>query len=109
MLYVGYAYAAPAYCVVWAQVYAVDLLGFGDSEKAVLDYSIELWRDLVLDFAGDFIDKPYVLVGNSLGSLVSLAAAKKGNDDDRIPPVNGVALINCAGAMRGLHFRAYLA
>ena len=55
------------------QVYAIDVLGFGGSAKPVLDYSIELWRDLVVDFMTEFIDAPVTLVGNSLGSLIALA------------------------------------
>lgn len=54
------------------QVYAIDLLGFGRSDKPLLDYSTELWRDQLLDFMAEFVDAPAVLVGNSIGSLVSL-------------------------------------
>ena len=54
------------------QVYAIDLLGFGRSDKPLLDYSTELWRDQLLDFLGEFAGAPAVLVGNSIGSLVSL-------------------------------------
>ena len=32
------------------KVFALDLLGFGRSDKPLLAYSIDLWRDLVLDF-----------------------------------------------------------
>ncbi len=53
-------------------MYAIDLLGFGASDKPPLAYSTELWRDQVLDFLADFVDAPAVLVGNSIGSLVSL-------------------------------------
>jgi pimeloyl-ACP methyl ester carboxylesterase len=53
-------------------VYAIDLLGFGRSDKPLLDYSTELWRDQLLDFLAEFIDRPAVLIGNSIGSLVSL-------------------------------------
>ena len=54
------------------QVYAIDLLGFGRSDKPLLDYSTELWRDQLMDFMSEFMDAPAVLVGNSIGSLVSL-------------------------------------
>lgn len=56
-------------------VYALDMLGFGGSEKAPANYSIELWVEQVYDFWQTFIRQPVVLVGNSNGSLVSLAAA----------------------------------
>ncbi|MCC5639895.1 alpha/beta fold hydrolase [Nostoc sp. CHAB 5844] len=56
-------------------VYALDMLGFGASEKAPANYSIELWVEQVYEFWGAFIRKPAVLIGNSNGSLISLAAA----------------------------------
>ncbi len=53
-------------------VYALDLLGFGASQKPFTRYQIQLWSQLVHDFWQTFIGTPVVLVGNSLGSLVSL-------------------------------------
>jgi pimeloyl-ACP methyl ester carboxylesterase len=56
-------------------VYAVDLVGFGASEKADTAYKIGLWVDQIYDFWRTFIGRPVVLVGHSLGALVSLTAA----------------------------------
>ncbi|MBE9051361.1 alpha/beta fold hydrolase [Nostocales cyanobacterium LEGE 11386] len=56
-------------------VYALDMLGFGASEKAPVNYSIELWVAQVYEFWQAFIRKPVILVGNSNGSLICLAAA----------------------------------
>ncbi|MBE9006216.1 alpha/beta fold hydrolase [Fortiea sp. LEGE XX443] len=56
-------------------VYALDMLGFGASEKAPANYSIELWVEQVYEFWQAFIRQPAVLIGNSNGSLISLAAA----------------------------------
>ena len=57
-------------------VYALDMLGFGASEKAgAAAYGTDLWVEQVYDFWRTFIRKPVVLVGNSIGSLVCLAAA----------------------------------
>jgi pimeloyl-ACP methyl ester carboxylesterase len=61
-------------------VYAIDLLGFGGSRKAVTNYSVDLWVEQVYDFWRTFLDRPVVLVGNSLGSLVSLVAAARHPD-----------------------------
>jgi pimeloyl-ACP methyl ester carboxylesterase len=61
-------------------VYAIDLLGFGGSRKAIANYSVDLWVEQVYDFWQIFIDRPVVLVGNSLGSLVSLVAAARHPD-----------------------------
>ena len=56
-------------------VYALDMLGFGASRKAQVNYKIDLWVEQVYDFWRTFIQQPIVLVGNSIGSLVCLAAA----------------------------------
>lgn len=56
-------------------VYAIDMLGFGASEKAAANYSIELWVEQVYDFWKTFIRQPAILIGNSNGSLISMAAA----------------------------------
>ncbi len=56
-------------------VYALDMLGFGASEKAAANYSIKLWAEQVYEFWKVFIRQPVVLVGNSTGSLISLAVA----------------------------------
>lgn len=70
-------------------VYALDLLGFGASRKAPVPYQIDLWREQVYDFWRTFICQPVVLVGNSLGSLVCLAAAATYPE-----MVGGIALLN---------------
>jgi pimeloyl-ACP methyl ester carboxylesterase len=60
----------------YSPVYALDLLGFGGSRKADTDYSVYLWANQVYDFWRTFINRPVVLVGNSIGSLVCLTAAQ---------------------------------
>lgn len=85
-------------CAVVVQVYAIDLLGFGGSDKAPIDYSIELWAEQVADFCQEFAQEPVTLVGNSIGSLVSLEAAHMMHTDQASPKVRGIVLVNCAGA-----------
>jgi pimeloyl-ACP methyl ester carboxylesterase len=76
------------------QVYAIDLLGFGGSAKAPLDYSMELWEELVVDFWHEYINKPTVFIGNSIGALLSLMLVA------RHPEISaGGVLINCAGGL----------
>ncbi len=84
-------------------VYAVDLLGFGDSPKPRLPaddaYSIELWADQLQHFvdevvvAEDGADQA-VVVGNSIGSLACVCAAAANP-----PSIAGVGLFNCAIGM----------
>lgn len=56
-------------------VYALDLLGFGASEKAIASYEASLWVEQVYEFWKTFINEPVILVGNSVGSLISLMVA----------------------------------
>ncbi len=54
------------------RVYAVDLLGFGASEKPPIRYEMELWQSLIYDFWQDLIQQPAVIIGNSIGGLLTL-------------------------------------
>lgn len=75
------------------------MLGFGASDKpADAPYSIDLWSELALDFLNEFAEKPAIIVGNSLGSLVALNAAAANSDDPRAA-VKALVLLNCAGGM----------
>ncbi len=58
-------------------IYALDLLGFGASEKVSAPYEVGFWAEQLYDFWRTFIGQPVVLVGNSIGSLVCLAAATR--------------------------------
>jgi pimeloyl-ACP methyl ester carboxylesterase len=70
-------------------VYAIDLLGFGASQKAAETYHTALWVAQVYDFWQTFIRQPVILVGNSLGSSVGLAIAAAHPD-----MVAGLIMIN---------------
>lgn len=74
------------------RVWAVDLLGFGRSEKPPVLYTGELWREQLRDFITQVIGEPVVLVGNSLGGYAALCFGV-----DCPQWTNGVALLNCAG------------
>ncbi|MEO1094878.1 MAG: alpha/beta fold hydrolase [Cyanobacteria bacterium J06638_28] len=56
-------------------VYAIDLLGFGASQKAATTFSVDLWSEQVRDFCRLCIGCPVVLMGHSLGALISLNLA----------------------------------
>ncbi|XP_024369572.1 uncharacterized protein [Physcomitrium patens] len=73
-------------------VYAMDLLGFGFSEKALIDYTADVWRDQVADFVRDVVGKPAVLAGNSVGGYTVLSTAAANPD-----LVSGLVLLNASG------------
>ncbi|PIN15781.1 putative hydrolase/acyltransferase (alpha/beta hydrolase superfamily) [Handroanthus impetiginosus] len=74
------------------KVYALDLLGFGWSEKALIEYDALVWRDQVVDFMKEIVKEPAVLVGNSLGGFTALVSAASLQEQ-----VKGVVLLNTAG------------
>lgn len=74
------------------EVYAIDLLGFGRSQKPAWEYSGDLWRDQLHDFITENIQRPTVIAGNSLGGYSSLCVAA-----DYPQSIAGVVLLNSAG------------
>ena len=83
--------------------YAIDLLGFGNSDKPKarlkgekiskdgVVYSFDLWGEQVADFCNEVIGGEVILVGNSIGCIVALRAAQLlANNCERL------ILINCA-------------
>lgn len=74
------------------EVYAIDLLGFGRSQKPAWQYSGYLWRDQLHDFITEQVKRPTVIAGNSLGGYSALCVAA-----DYPQSVAGVILLNSAG------------
>jgi pimeloyl-ACP methyl ester carboxylesterase len=57
------------------QVYAIDLLGYGMSDRPVIDYTAETYVDLIGDFIREVIDKPTVVVAHGLVCAYVIAGA----------------------------------
>ncbi|MGL5831983.1 MAG: alpha/beta fold hydrolase [Waterburya sp.] len=76
------------------QVFALDLLGFGASDKAPVDYTLELWESQIVDFWTEFINQPTIFIGNSIGALLALMLVT-----NHPTIAEGGVLINCAGGL----------
>ncbi|MDF5715109.1 MAG: alpha/beta fold hydrolase [Rhizonema sp. NSF051] len=76
------------------QVYAIDLLGFGGSDKPPLDYTVFVWVELLKDFCKAHIQEPAVFIGNSIGALLSLIVVTEHPEI-----AAGGVLINSAGGL----------
>ena len=91
-----------------APTYAIDLLGFGESDQprarlrdepelaGSVHYGFDLWGQQVADFCRDVIDQPVILIGNSIGGVVALRAAQFLEESPQASPCRGVVLIDCA-------------
>lgn len=87
-------------------VFALDLLGFGASDKprsmlkgepdqpGSIRYGIDLWSQQVVDFVKSEVGCPVQLVGNSIGGVVALAAAHR--LEQLGTPAQRVVLVDCA-------------
>jgi len=104
-----FRYQFPALTEAGCRVYAVDLLGFGASDKpGNASYSMELFAQLLEDFILDqrqnspsasSSNRPWVLAGNSIGGLCCLMVAQQ------LPKCSqGVILFNCSGGMTGFRY-----
>jgi pimeloyl-ACP methyl ester carboxylesterase len=84
------------------EVWAIDLLGFGRSEKPVLPdglaYDPSLWCQQLTTFVQEVIGRPAVLVGNSIGGYMALSAAAEAPDK-----AAGLVLLNAAGGFTTLN------
>ncbi|MGB3560870.1 MAG: alpha/beta fold hydrolase [Geitlerinemataceae cyanobacterium] len=84
----------PAFAEAGYRVFAIDLLGFGGSDKPPIDYSLDLWQALLKDFWTEQIQEPTVWIGNSIGALLALMMAA-----DYPEITAGGVLLNCAGGL----------
>uniref|UniRef100_A0A7S2UKP1 AB hydrolase-1 domain-containing protein n=1 Tax=Attheya septentrionalis TaxID=420275 RepID=A0A7S2UKP1_9STRA len=104
-----FRYQFPALVEAGYRVYAIDLLGFGASDKPKEEeYCIELWVDLLVDFlkamdmdmgSDERKSNKWVVGGNSIGGLCSLSVTEKLPD-----LVRGCVLFNCSGGMTGFRY-----
>ncbi len=87
-------------------VYALDLIGFGESDKprsrlagepateGDCTYGVELWAQQVVAFLQEVVRAPVTLVGNSIGGVVVLRSAALLEAAGQ--PARQVLLVDCA-------------
>jgi len=79
------------------RVFAVDIVGFGRTDKPAVDYTFQLMADFVLDFMKTMgIDKAS-LVGNSMGGGISMTIAAQAPER-----VEKIVLVDPVGLGRGV-------
>src|SRR3712207_5134720 len=74
-----------------ARVWAIDLPGFGRSEPGGRSASVRSNVAVLHRFLAEVVGEPVVLVGNSMGGMISLLAA-----GERPDSVTGLVLLNAA-------------
>jgi pimeloyl-ACP methyl ester carboxylesterase len=84
----------PVLAAAGYQVYAIDLLGFGESDQPDMAYTLDLWQALLHDFWQAFIQTPAVYIGNSIGGLLTLMMLANHPSTARAG-----AVLNCAGGL----------
>jgi pimeloyl-ACP methyl ester carboxylesterase len=84
----------PVLAAAGYRVFALDLLGFGASDKPAIDYNLDLWVDLLKDFSAEQVREPAIFVGNSIGALLSLMVLADAPD-----LATGGILLNAAGGL----------
>jgi pimeloyl-ACP methyl ester carboxylesterase len=84
----------PVLAAAGYQVFAIDLLGFGGSDKPAVDYTLDLWQEQLYDFWSAHIQEPTIWVGNSIGGLLCLMLLANHPE-----LAAGSVLLNCAGGL----------
>eukprot|EP00189_Rhodosorus_marinus_P011533 CAMPEP_0184739830 /NCGR_PEP_ID=MMETSP0315-20130426/2755_1 /TAXON_ID=101924 /ORGANISM="Rhodosorus marinus, Strain UTEX LB 2760" /LENGTH=462 /DNA_ID=CAMNT_0027209003 /DNA_START=587 /DNA_END=1975 /DNA_ORIENTATION=- len=77
------------------KLFALDLIGFGRSEKPATHYTQHLWEAQIADFVRDVVREPVYVVGNSIGGYMSMSFVA-----DHYPSLcKGAVLVNSAGSL----------
>jgi pimeloyl-ACP methyl ester carboxylesterase len=84
----------PALAII-SRVFAIDLIGFGDSDKPTpgkeISYTFETWGGQLVDFCREIVGGSAMLVGNSIGAIVAMQTAILAPE-----LVRKTVLINCS-------------
>jgi pimeloyl-ACP methyl ester carboxylesterase len=78
-------------------VIAPDQLGFGQSDKPMIDYSIQTYVDFLNEFLYELKIEKAMLVGESLGGWISALYTLQAASDKHMIPVEKLVLVDAAG------------
>jgi triacylglycerol lipase len=78
-------------------VIAPDQLGFGRSDKPMIDYSIQTYVDFLNEFMHQLKIEKATLVGESLGGWISALYTLEAAGDQHMVPVENLVLVDAAG------------
>jgi pimeloyl-ACP methyl ester carboxylesterase len=79
------------------RVIAMDQVGFGQSDKPLLDYKIQTYVDFLNEFLRDLKVQKASLMGESLGGWISALYAVEASADAHLVPVEKLVLVDAAG------------
>jgi triacylglycerol lipase len=79
------------------RVIAPDQLGFGQSDKPVIDYSIQTYVDFLNEFLHELKIEKATLIGESLGGWISALYTLEAASDKYMIPVEKLVLVDAAG------------
>jgi pimeloyl-ACP methyl ester carboxylesterase len=79
------------------RVIAPDQIGFGQSDKPVIDYSIQTYVDFLNEFLHQLKIEKASLVGESLGGWISALYSLETSTDAHMVPVEKLVLVDAAG------------
>jgi len=76
---------------------APDQIGFGKSEKPLLDYSVQTYVDFLNEFLRELRVEKASLVGESLGGWISALYATELGEGAHLVPIDKLVLVDAAG------------
>jgi pimeloyl-ACP methyl ester carboxylesterase len=79
------------------RVVALDQIGFGQSDKPLMDYSIQTYVDFLNEFLHQIKIEKASLVGESLGGWISAMYTLEASSDAHMVPVEKLVLVDAAG------------
>jgi pimeloyl-ACP methyl ester carboxylesterase len=79
------------------RVIAMDQVGFGQSDKPLLDYKIQIYVDFLNEFLRELKVQRATLMGESLGGWISALYALEASGGAQLVPVENLVLVDAAG------------